>query len=36
LPKVRELLASLRRTADGAASLRKPIAAWAREHDLPV
>ena len=36
LGTVRQLLASIRRTADGAASLRKPIVAWAREHELPV
>jgi phosphotransferase system enzyme I (PtsP) len=36
LPALRSLLAALRRTKDGAASLREPIAAWAREHGLPV
>ena len=36
LPKLREFLDSVRRTADGAASLRKPIAGWAREHGLPI
>jgi phosphotransferase system enzyme I (PtsP) len=36
LPALRNLLAALRRTKDGAASLREPIAAWAREHGLPV
>lgn len=36
LPALRNLLAALRRTRDGAASLREPIAAWAREHGLPV
>ena len=32
LPAFRALVASARRTADGAASLREPIAAWVREH----
>jgi phosphotransferase system enzyme I (PtsP) len=32
----RELLAALRRTGGAEASLRDPIAAWAREHDVPV
>ncbi len=36
LPALRNLLIALRRTRDGAASLREPIAAWAREHGLPV
>ena len=36
LPTFRAVLASLRRTAGGAASLREPIAGWAREHDLPI
>jgi phosphotransferase system enzyme I (PtsP) len=35
-PALANLLAALRRTKDGAASLREPIAAWAREHGLPV
>ena len=30
------LLGTLRETADGAASLRRPIADWAREHGLPI
>ncbi len=34
LGQLRALLTSVRRTADGAASLRKPIAAWAKEHGL--
>jgi phosphotransferase system enzyme I (PtsP) len=34
LGHLKALLTSLRRTADGAASLRKPIAAWAKEHGL--
>ncbi len=32
----RRLLDSVRRTSAGAASLREPILAWAREHGLPV
>jgi phosphotransferase system enzyme I (PtsP) len=32
----RAVLASIRRTGAGAASLREPIAGWAREHGLPV
>lgn len=32
----RQVLASIRRTAGGAASLREPIAAWAREHGVPL
>ena len=36
LPSFRELLASLRRTGSAEASLREPIAAWAREHDVPI
>ena len=32
----RDLLASIRGTGAGASSVREPIAAWAREHDLPV
>ncbi len=31
----RPVLASIRRNADGEASLREPIEAWAREHGLP-
>jgi hypothetical protein len=34
LPAFRAVLASIRRTAGGAASLREPIAGWAREHGL--
>jgi len=36
LPKFRAVLTSIRRTASGAASLREPIAGWAREHGLPI
>jgi phosphotransferase system enzyme I (PtsP) len=36
LPAFRAVLASIRRTSAGAASLREPIAGWAREHGLPV
>jgi phosphotransferase system enzyme I (PtsP) len=36
LAKLREFLDAVRKTADGAASLRKPIAAWTREHGLPI
>jgi phosphotransferase system enzyme I (PtsP) len=36
LPAFRELLSALRRTGGAEASLREPIAAWAREHDIPV
>ena len=36
LPAFRAVLASIRRTGAGAASLREPIAGWAREHGLPV
>jgi len=32
----RPVLAAIRRGGAGAASLREPIAAWAREHGLPV
>ena len=32
----RPVLASIRRNAEGAASLRDPIVAWAREHGLPL
>jgi phosphotransferase system enzyme I (PtsP) len=32
----RALLAAMRRTGAAEASLREPIAAWAREHDVPV
>ncbi|MBV8915756.1 MAG: phosphoenolpyruvate--protein phosphotransferase, partial [Acetobacteraceae bacterium] len=33
---LRAVMATLRRKASGQASLRDPIAAWAREHGLPV
>ena len=36
MPAFRALLAAVRRTGAAEASLRKPIAAWAREHDVPV
>ena len=36
LAAFRAVLATLRRGADGAASLREPILGWAREHGLPV
>ncbi len=36
LPAFRELLTALRRTGAAELSLREPIAAWAREHDVPV
>ncbi len=36
LAAFRAVLASIRRTAAGAASLREPIATWAREQGLPV
>ena len=36
LPALRQVLAAIRRTAGGAASVREPLAAWAREHDLPL
>lgn len=36
LPGFRQLLAAIRRTGAGAASVREPIAAWAREHGLPI
>jgi phosphotransferase system enzyme I (PtsP) len=36
LPGLRDLLSALRRTGAGAASVREPIAAWAREHGVPV
>lgn len=36
LPAFRDLLAAVRRTGDGAHSVREPIAAWAREHGLPI
>ncbi len=34
LPAFRAVLAGIRRTSAGAASVREPIAAWAREHGL--
>ncbi len=36
LPGFRRVLASIRRTGAAEASLREPIAGWAREHGLPV
>ena len=36
LAAFRPVLAAIRRGGAGAASLREPIAAWAREHGLPV
>jgi phosphotransferase system enzyme I (PtsP) len=36
LQAFRPVLASIRRTAGGVASLREPIAGWAREHGLPI
>jgi phosphotransferase system enzyme I (PtsP) len=36
LPAFRQVLTGVRRTAGGAASVREPIASWAREHGLPV
>jgi phosphotransferase system enzyme I (PtsP) len=36
LASFRPVLASIRRAGAGAASLREPIAAWAREHGLPL
>jgi phosphotransferase system enzyme I (PtsP) len=36
LPAFRELLTALRRTGAAEPSLREPIAAWAREHEVPV
>ena len=36
LPAFRQLLAAIRRSGAGAASVREPIAAWAREHGLPI
>ena len=34
LPGFRAVLSGIRRTSAGAASVREPIAAWAREHGL--
>jgi phosphotransferase system enzyme I (PtsP) len=36
LRPLRDLLAHVRRTGAGAASVREPIAAWARERGLPI
>ena len=36
LAAFRPVLAAIRRNASGSASLREPIAVWAREHGLPV
>jgi phosphotransferase system enzyme I (PtsP) len=36
LAAFRPVLASIRRNASGSASLREPIAVWAREHGLPI
>ncbi|MDA8248799.1 MAG: phosphoenolpyruvate--protein phosphotransferase [Rhodospirillales bacterium] len=36
LPAFRAVLAAIRRSDGAAASLREPIATWAREHGLPV
>ncbi|HET9019096.1 MAG TPA: putative PEP-binding protein, partial [Acetobacteraceae bacterium] len=36
LPAFRAVLAGMRRSDGAAASLREPIAAWAREHGLPL
>jgi len=36
LSAFRAVLASIRRSASGAASLREPIAGWAREHGVPI
>ena len=36
LTAFRPVLAAIRRSGAGAASLREPIATWAREHGLPV
>ena len=36
LRPLRDLLAHVRRTGSGAASVREPIAAWARERGLPI
>ena len=36
LPAFRQFLSSIRRSAAGAASIREPIATWARERSLPV
>jgi phosphotransferase system, enzyme I, PtsP len=36
LAEFRQVLAAIRRTGASAASLREPIAGWAREHRLPI
>ncbi len=36
LPALRQVLVAMRRTAGGAASVREPLLAWAREHGLPL
>ena len=36
LPRFRAVLASIRRSEHDAASLRDPIAAWARDEGLPL
>ncbi len=36
LTSFRPVLAAIRRGSHGAASLREPIAAWAREHGVPL
>ena len=36
LPAFRQFLAAIRKTSAGAASVREPIATWARERSLPV
>ncbi len=36
LANFRRVLDGIRRTASGAASVREPLAAWAREHGLPI
>jgi phosphotransferase system enzyme I (PtsP) len=36
LPAFRRFLATIRKASAGAASLREPIAGWARERSLPI
>jgi phosphotransferase system enzyme I (PtsP) len=36
LGEFRRVLSAIRRTAGGAASLREPITAWAREHGIAI
>jgi phosphotransferase system enzyme I (PtsP) len=36
LPHFRQVIDSLRRTGGTASNVREPIAAWAREHGLPI